>query len=399
MLNILKRIFIFFTPLWMFLFELVWCNPYICTPIHTAVIKYRAEKYLEEKYGEPVEIVDYEIADITAYTYEIEPMWLEFSDGTIVYCDYGGKLYDDKQSAEINRAIYDEILIPTIECIGDCRFERRSGDEIITFSECEKILPGNRMCCRSVDEEMKSVSLYSEYYDGDIKEFLSKENTSVNLERVCIICDEDDDWQADFDILQEMIFEYFRDNDGISICALTEQGFNSGSRHYYQNGGLAEMKLWNRDKSSALYIQSYIEVMEGINVTSCEYDGFMLENGDIKFEQIEMTAEELQVKIDEAYESAADEYKSKHKRQIVNVSSPIYRVALSDRVKERMHSGVFDVYIKNDLQECAFSNELYMYDGSKNFGFDYVYAMDGEPSKVEIYEDAYCWFGLYDLED
>lgn len=368
---------------WLFImfelcFTLVFNNPLSASFLHTNIVKSRTEEYLENKYGQDFSIVDYGTYANCAYAYEIEPMWVEFNDGTVVCYDYSGQMYDNRQADEINRAIYDEVLKPMFKSMGDCMIEFYDNVSVcIPAAECEKIMLSNRLSSLPGNDPKHSMSLYHGYYDGNVNAFLKNEMAFFDSERVFLICDEDDDWNAAFDIFKDTVVSYFG-GQYIYISALTEKAYDEGVREYYEDGCFAEMHIISHVKETTLRIHQYIEVIDGLYVMDNSYTEFVFEDGDIRLEEVD-------VSVDELYNQLSSEYD-------LNITSPIYRLVLSDRVKAIVCSGSIDVYIKNAPDKCAYSDVLYTYRGGKT-SVQRLYSMDGRWSSVSFYDDAYYWFG------
>ncbi len=211
----------------------------------------QAEQYLEDKYGENFTLSDssYQIInEKTPIPFASSKMWFKFTDGTLVCHDPKGNhphlFYDNKQSEEIENAIIDEILTPLFQKMGDIRFRSfiKSTEDAFSFNE---------LFDDEYDDIYNGLSVYHEYYDGDIKSYLSKEDVIISSDKIYIVCNENE-WQAPFQMFEEEMSEYFDlQNENVywwlDLLAVTEEGYQKESYAYYCDGVLASLS-WDCGK-------------------------------------------------------------------------------------------------------------------------------------------------------
>ena len=318
-----------------------------------------AEQYLEDKYSEDFKLSDsgYHMAS-SVFSYATSNMWFEFTDGTTVYYDAEGEngepiFYDDKQSEEISNAIIDEVLSPLFDEMGDVRIG-------VSDKRIESAFKfGNYY---------KEYSFYHEYYDGDIKSYLSKEETVVSsAETIYLVCNEDA-WQASFQTYKLQRAKYYSVKGYSNILAVTEEGYRNKVSNYYEDGAFAELR-WYDDAKIDLYVQKYIEAAENIYICADDDEGFTLEDGDIVF-----------VSVDGFGEFAGKK---------------AYKAVFSDRVKAKCDDkGAYTCYIKAADGSDVNENKEILHKYVPEYEESYSITEKSDLVREDIREDYIYWFGV-----
>ena len=284
--------------------------------------KENAAIYYNGKYdlNETVEDYDYDYNEgLFGNAYDTTTMYFEMSDGYVVVYDVAeDRMLDNRQSEEIEKAINEE-LWPDI------------------FSQVKNIT-GQEMYCEKIESIKYSSygaggdrrdNFFTEYYEGDIKSYLAKEDVELyaNMSDMIIVCD-DDSWnEAVAYIETEMESCFARYDVYWDIEILTSDLYEKykgnykdyrGSLYGYE-GYVARVRMENESGASELVIDrpTYIQVCPGVYMTSDEFD-FALCEGDVILKEA-MTGDEL-----------ADYCESVQ----VTVDGSVYKVVFSERVKD-----------------------------------------------------------------
>lgn len=285
---------------------------------------------------------DYDYNDgLFGPAYDTETMYFEMSDGYVVVYDVSkDRMLDNRQSDEIVRAI-EEVIWPGI-------FEQ------------VKNITGQEMYCEKI-ESIKYNSygaggdrrdnFFTEYYEGDIKTYLAKEDVELyaNMSDMIIVCD-DESWNEAVEYIENEIESCFARYDvywdiEIFTSDLYEKykgNFEDyrGSLYGY-DGYIARVRMEKGIGAGQLLIDepTYIRVFPGVYITSDEFD-FAFCDGDIVFEEA-MTGDEL-----------ADCCESVQ----VTVDGSVYKVTFSERVKDYLKKkgkGYLAVYYKIVPEELS----------------------------------------------
>jgi len=315
-----------------------------------AVIYYNGKYDLDETVGD----YDYDYNDgLFGPTYDTETMYFEMSDGYVVVYDVSkDRMLDNRQSDEIVGAI-EEVIWPGI-------FEQ------------VKNITGQEMYCEKI-ESIKYTSygaggdrrdnFFTEYYEGDIKSYLAKEDVELyaNMSDMIIVCD-DDSWNQAVEHIETEIESCFARYDvywdiEIFTSDLYEKYKGNykdyrGSLYGY-DGYVARVRMENKSGTSELVIDkpTYIQVCSGVYMTSDEFD-FAFCEGDVILEEA-MTGDELTKRCDKVQ---------------VTVEGSVYKVAFSERVydylkkKEKGYLAVNckivpeELSVQTSMEFCELSN-------------------------------------------
>lgn len=284
--------------------------------------KEKAAIYYNGKYDleESVEDCNYDYNEgLFGAAYDTETMYFEMSDGYVVVYDVSkDRMLDNRQSKEIVGAINEEIW-PGI------------------FAQVEAIT-GQEMYCEKI-ESIKYNSygaggdrrddFFVEYYEGDIKAYLAKENVELyaNMSNMIIVCD-DDSWTGAVEYMEAEIKECFTEYKIFwDVEVMTSDLYEKyrgnfkdyrGSLYGY-DGYIARVKMENMSGVCELAIDepTYIQVCPGVYMTSDEFD-FAFQDGDVKLEET-MTGDELAQRCDSVQ---------------VTVEGSVYKVTFSERVND-----------------------------------------------------------------
>ena len=198
--------------------------------------------------------------------------WVYHADGTDIYAD-------NRQAEEIQEAFDREIIQPLVNAqdMITIRYDlARTGMD--SFDEC----------------------IYTEYYDGDIRSFCEKEKPQIQLEILLEETAEEQDTERGEEIFRQLS-PYVRGWGDIYIVKQgTAETYKGLERLHGRNPDL--MAVGYPDFTGGKmqwYRQKYIEVTDGIYMTSAERD-LVLEDGDIVLVQ-EGTCADIQAILDEKY--------------------------------------------------------------------------------------------------
>ncbi len=277
-------------------------------------IYYNGKYDLDETVGD----YDYDYNDgLFGPAYDTETMYFEMSDGYVVVYDVSkDRMLDNRQSNEIVRDM-GEVIWPGI-------FEQ------------VKNITGQEMYCEKI-ESIKYNSygaggdrrdnFFTEYYEGDIKSYLAKEDVELyaNMSDMIIVCD-DDSWNEAVEYMETEIESCFARYDiywdiEIFTSDLYEKYKGNykdyrGSLYGY-DGYVARVRMENKSGASELVIDkpTYIQVCPGVYMTSDEFD-FAFCEGDVKLDET-MTGDELSNLCQDVQ---------------VKVEGSVYKVTFSERV-------------------------------------------------------------------
>ena len=303
-----------------------------------AVIYYNGKYDLDETVGD----YDYDYNDgLFGPTYDTETMYFEMSDGYVVVYDVSkDRMLDNRQSDEIVRDMEEE-LWPDI------------------FSQVENIT-GQEMYCEKIESIKytsygaggdRSDNFFTEYYEGDIKTYLAKEDVELyaNMSDMIIVCD-DDSWNGAVECIESEIKSCFARYDvywDIEIFSSDLYEKYKGNLEDYRgslygyDGYVARVRMENKSGTSELVIDkpTYIQVCSGVYMTSDEFD-FAFCEGDVILEEA-MTGDELAKQCDKVQ---------------VTVEGSVYKVAFSERVYDylkKKDKGYLKVYCKIVPEELS----------------------------------------------
>ncbi|MCR4949989.1 MAG: hypothetical protein K6A40_01560 [Solobacterium sp.] len=315
----------------------------------------------------------------------------EMSDGNTVYwADSTQKVADSRQAREIAEAFAKEIMDPLLD----------------QFSFPKKVSSYslNRTGYESYDE-----CVFTAYFDGDIRSFLKKEQPAVR--DLDIVLETEDQNKAEQEITA--LYDALKGNiTGWGTAYILKDGLNeiTDDVQYVDDCELnvtarADLRF---EETLRWYRQKYIEVFDGIYMTSRKTD-FVLEDGDLRFEQAG-TCADLQKMLDDSYYAMpvdAEENKKggylvkdqRHENRVVldDPSAPLYRLSMSERVRNELDSrNSLSVMIMDTRTE---GEPLMIYYGTKSTASFDVYRViraPGTRGKGEsVSPDQYFYFGTH----
>lgn len=299
--------------------------------------KEKAAIYYNGKYDldETVEDYDYDFNEgLFGPAYNTETMYFEMSDGYVVIYDVSkDRLFDNRQSQKIVSDINNIIM---------------SG----IFAEVEAIT-GQQMYCEKPEAIKynhygaggdRVDDFFTQYYDGDIENYLAKEDVELysNMSDMIIVCD-DDSWTEAVEYMENEIKENFAEYKLYwDVEILTSELYEKykgnfkdyrGSLYGFE-GYIARVRMENVSGVSELAIDkpTYIQVCPGVYMTSDEFD-FAFLYGDVKLE-VAMTGDEL-----EKYSDSV----------LITVEGTVYKATFSERVNAYLKTkdkGFLTVYCK-----------------------------------------------------
>ncbi|MBR3598619.1 MAG: hypothetical protein IKL53_01945 [Lachnospiraceae bacterium] len=361
--------------------------------------KENAAIYYNGKYdlNETVEDYDYDYNEgLFGNAYDTTTMYFEMSDGYVVVYDVAeDRMLDNRQSEEIEKAINEE-LWPDI------------------FSQVKNIT-GQEMYCEKIESIKYSSygaggdrrdNFFTEYYEGDIKSYLDKEDVELyaNMSDMIIVCD-DDSWNEAVEYIETEMESCFARYDVYwDIEILTSDLYEKykgnykdyrGSLYGY-DGYVARVRMENKSGTSELVIDkpTYIQVCPGVYMTSDEFD-FAFCEGDVILEET-MTGDELAKQCDKVQ---------------VTVEGSVYKVTFSERVKDYLKTegkGYLKVYCKivpeelsvqTTMEFCELSNGVTDDVVMKDFhSEDWVDNLD-IAHYVTVCDDDLYFFGGYEATE
>ena len=315
----------------------------------------------------------------------------EMSDGNTVYwADSTQKLADSRQAKEIAEAFAKEIMDPLLEQL--------------SFPKKVSSYSLNRTGYESYDE-----CVFTAYFDGDIRSFLKKEQPAVR--DLDIVLETEDQNKAEQEITA--LYDALKGNvTGWGTAYILKDGLNeiTDDVQYVDDYELnvtarADLRF---EETLRWYRQKYIEVFDGIYMASRKTD-FVLEDGDLRFEQAG-TCADLQKMLDDSYYAMpvdAEENKKggylvkdqRHENRVIldDPSAPLYRLSMSERVRNELDSrNSLSVMIMDTRTE---GEPLMIYYGTKSTASFDVYRViraPGTRGKGEsVSPDQYFYFGTH----
>ncbi|MBQ9699010.1 MAG: hypothetical protein IJV71_00115 [Lachnospiraceae bacterium] len=342
------------------------------------ILVVEAEKYYETKYDKDVDIDEYyydTIDDLFGFKYYTDRAYFDMADGYTVSWSKGKGFADDAQAEDIKEAI--NILVK----------ESYSGDGYETYFTGQIELH---------DDD------FTAYFDGDIIKYILKQ------EEVSFYTSGEDDIiyaTGDAEALIDDINKYFRAKGNNYEINVVEEGYLGQTVNYGDEGCIAQYDVYT-DKPY-IYRQHYIEIADGVYATAME-DGVILESGDIRLVERDISKEEMLNRIQAIYDEATEAYKHNggyfpYDEQVtdINIEGKFMQVVMSDRLKKQIEAKDFgntwiDVVIKLD-------DEVMDKGGFSYVKFDDV--LEGGTSTKKIYkswfkmdeEIKYYFIGNYDM--
>lgn len=309
---------------------------------HYDDVEKKALQYYQGKYGvKGVSITNsYKAGNSGLFGYAgVKDRAYELSDGNAIFWDDDSAVFaDNAQASEIISAFEREILDPLISQI--------------SFPMKHTALNLNRTDMESFDE-----CVFTAYFTGDIRKFAMEESPRLSDFTLAIETTETEACEKEISQLYDALKPSV---SGFGDAYILSDGL----------GGLDESTLYINDRSLNVkthahmdfkgsiswYRQNYIEIGEGISITSAKKD-FDFKDGDVVLEQIGSCAD-VQQQIDDGYYAMpvdAPENKDggymvhdrRHENHVVidDQNAPAYRLALSDRVRQALdENGRLSVY-------------------------------------------------------
>lgn len=285
--------------------------------------KKMAKEYYENKYNMELQIneIGY-ISTNGLVSNETNDMYIKVSNGsTIIYIEETKKLYDNRQAKEIINNIEETVL--------DKVFANVSSTINIEgiFYDNIKINDFNIFTQQGIKG-----SYFSSYYDGDMEKFLANEEVIFDDLRLFVICDDSSKTESIknkvIDELQKSNIKYEESN--IELRILTRDCYDKYLNKEYRLPDIDMTECYAKyilGEKEYSYVQKYIEVTEGIFITSNERD-FLLETNDIVLEKCETD------------------------------KIAMYKVKFSERIKEYINSKTYNelnVYVRYDLEKVDYN--------------------------------------------
>ena len=330
----LLRVFIM-TALCMFL--LGGCSD----PKRAEEIKNKALIYYKNKYKlEDVTITGSKVAGNNGlFGYAgVKDKAFEMSDGYSIYWNDATETFADNAQAEkIQEDFKKNILEPLVS--------------EIPFPNVMEPCFLNRTGFESYDE-----SVYTEYYDGDIRNFLKTVKPQIRGWTMALETTDRENGERQIQYLFEALKEYITGWGEVNIL---DEGLEEYSKTYQNSGTELYINDHNRNVTARAYLdfneniswyrQAYIEIYDGIYVTSTKRD-FTFEEGDILLEKAG-TCADLQQMLDDSYYAMpvdAEENKKggymtkdqRHEERVVldDPEAPLFRLKMSQRVLDALDS-------------------------------------------------------------
>jgi len=357
---------------------------------HYKQVEANALKYYKQKYN----LDDVEVKNVLAagnaglfgYT-GVKDRAYEMSDGNSVYWnEENGTFADNAQEEEIQKAFAEEILDPLL-------------------AEFSLPLKTTSFSLNRTDYESYDECVFTAFYDGDIRSFLKTEDPKL-CDLVLAVENEDrEKGEAEivrfYDAMKEWV-------SGQSEAYILNSGLEDLTGDWYPNEhdlNVSARALLNYNKEIGWYRQVYIEVFDGVSVTSNKKD-FVLEEGDILFEEAG-TCADVQELIDKNYYALqvdAPENKNgsytvrdrRHENHVIldDPSAPVYRLKMSQRVLDELDDRKeLGVYI---LTRRESDLPLYVYYGKNSYSVYRVCENNGERTEYEaISPDNLYYFGTH----
>lgn len=342
------------------------------------ILAVEAEKYYGTKYDVDVDIDEYyydTTDDLFGFTYDTDRAYFDMADGYTVSWSKVKGFADDAQAADIKEAI--NALVK----------ESYSGDGYKTYFTGRIELD---------DDD------FTAYFDGDIVKYISKQ------EEVSFYTSGEDDIiyaTGDAEALIDDINKCFRAKWNNYEINVVEEDYLGQTVNYGDEGCIAQYDVYT-DKPK-IYRQHYIEIADGVYATAME-DGVILESGDIRLVERDISKEEMLNRIQAIYDEATEAHKQNggyfpYDEQVtdINIEGKFLQVVMSDKLKKQIEDNGYghtwiNVVIKLD-------DEVMDKGGLSYVKFDDV--LEGSTSTKKIYkswfkmdeEIKYYFIGNYDM--
>ena len=373
-------------------------------PKRAEEIKEKALIYYKNKYNvEDVTITGSNVAGNNGlFGYAgVKDRAFEMSDGHSIYWNDASETFADNAQAEkIQEDFVKYILEPLLS---DIPFPK-------VMDPCSL----NRTGFESYDE-----SVYTEYYDGDIRNFMKIAKPQISGWTLAMETTDRENGERQIQNLYDALNEYVT---GWGEVYILDNGLEEYSRTNQYSG--TELNIEDRSRNVTAranlifgeniswYRQAYIEIYDGIYVSSTKKD-FAFEEGDLLLEKAG-TCADLQQMLDHCYYAMpvdAEENKNggytsrdqRHEKRVVldNPEAPLYRLKMSQRVLDALDSrDCIGVYI---LDERENNLPLMKYYGKDSTASISVYYVIWDPSKDiasfdELSPDYLYYFGTHQLQ-
>lgn len=282
-----------------------------------------AAEYYEKKYGTEVSIENYNYYyENSVFSVRTDHMYAECSDGTVVFYDADEDcIVDNKQSEQIDNALAGAL--------------RADLDELEEEFDCGAFIIE---WCRSAQFSGDFYdSFYHYYYDGDIEDFIAKEDLELRMD-LFLLCENEGAWLEAEIALEALLHNRYGTESSCDLVVGDELCY---SDYDYQQIGYdgCYAKFYIGSERTVSYIQNYIKVADGIYVTAYEAN-FVLEEGDITLVETDLTGADIDRALLENYSALEEDDKERLDCYTVWPATPIYQLRFSDRVKEQFPDGL-----------------------------------------------------------
>ncbi len=364
---------------------------------HYEAVQKKALSYYRKKYNDrKVTITEsYKAGNSGLFGYiGVKDRAYDLSDGYSIYWNETEQTYaDNRQAEEITAAFEEEILKPALAEFG----------VPLSYSVCSL----NRTGMESFDE-----CVYTAYYDGDLRKFLQAENPELSDLTVELEENDSVDIEGKISGFHETLSTWVRGSVTVNVLR-KDSGFVPGNKEvnyrWIIDPEMAVQADLRLQDEILWYRQVFIEVFDGVYVMSNKAN-LTLNEGDIAFEETG-TCEQLQALLDEAYYSMpvdAEQNKKggymvhdqRHEKRVVldDPSAPLYRLRISDRVREYMKDdGRLPAYMFTERDDAL---PLMIYPGYGNLRIS-VYKVygtkDTRPQYESLTADDLFYFGTHHL--
>lgn len=388
---------------------------FICSTFFTGCMSRKEEKNLEKKQEEAINYFEtkYQLSDIQIDScgylsyYDgllamenTNNMYFHMNDGsTVIYFGDDNYFADNKQSEEIKEALLDEFWYPALE-------------QLKNDTPAEDVVPDdvffNQYTLDDYHEE-----LFTNYFSGDIKDFIDKEEIWLECDDIFLLCEPDSAYRFAMDTFSKNLTQTFSICAPVDITAASPEVvntylYNDGAfPDFYEDGCYLKYSINNDgiDKYEAHYIQ----LLPGIYVTSIE-PNLILEEGDIMLGK-SYTEEELQGFIDANYNALPDEapenkdgayleYDKAHvDRCIIHTDTLAYQLVFSDKVKSFADQNGISCYFRFVPEEVPDSNSDFYYfpSGNDNWNCHSICAQDSPLGFNSLEEENYYFIGTQEF--
>ena len=366
---------------------------------HYRAVEKKALEYYQDKYGlEDITVTDsYKAGNSGLFGYlDVEDRAYEMSDGNSVFWDEDNERFSDNaQADEINEAFRSQILEPLLS------------EFTVPLKTTEQVFL-NRTAMDSFDE-----CVFTDLYEGDIDSFLKKVKPQLWTFTVALETEDRERGEKEITDFYNSLGEYVK---GWSYAYILDSGLDelTGEDWIVDDKELnvtASARYDFKNNEIKWYRQKYIEVYEGVYVTSHKSD-FVFNEGDVIFEEAG-TCAELQKMLDDAYyampvdaeENANGGYTKedqRHESRVIldDTSLPYFKVILSQRVMDELDDrgeiSVYFLYTRDD------GKPLMKYYGKESSNPYSVFRVCKEPTGRGEYgslsPDNIYYFGTHTLE-